>query len=252
MNTYGSADAAILGHETPLSILIRRLSSKDKELNQALFNDLRLPSLHQYYPFLKFFEKTEKGDLIFTTRGGLPLLRYNIGDQGGIISFNKMMKILNQYGYSLNLIKSELRKYNAEHLFWKLPFVYLFGRADLAATLYGVKIYPENIKAGLEDKNLKNICNAKFVMSTKYNKNQDQYLFINIELLKNIKPSQVLTKKIKNIVIKNLRATNLECNRLFEAIDPKAILKIKLSTYGKSKYFLASIKQNWVIKNQKF
>lgn len=249
MSTYGSADAAILGHETPFSILIRRLSSKNKKLNQALFNDFRLPSLHQYYPFLKYFEKTEKGDLIFTARGGLPLLRYSIGDQGGIIAFDQMMKILNQYGYSLAWIKKELKKYNADHLLWKIPFVYLFGRSDLTATLYGVKIYPENIKSALEDKILKNICSAKFVMSTKYNKNQNQYLFIDIELLKNVKPSQSLSKKIKATVIKDLKTTNLECNRLFEAINPGAIIRIKLSAYGKSKYFLAGIKQKWVIKN---
>lgn len=249
MSTYGSADAAILGHETPLSILIRRLSTKNKGLNQALFNDFRLPSLHQYYPFLKYFEKTEKGDLIFTARGGLPLLRYSIGDQGGIISFDQMIKTLNQYGYSFNWIKKELKKYNADHLLWKIPFVYLFGRSDLTATLYGVKIYPENIKTALEDKTLKNICSAKFVMSTKYNKNQSQYLFIDIELLKNTKPSQNLSKKIKTAVIKSLKTTNLECNRLFEAINPRAIIRIKLSSYGKSKCFLAGIKQKWVIKN---
>lgn len=252
MNTYGSADAAILGHETPLSILIRRLASKNRKLNQALFNDLRIPSLHQYYPFLKFFETTEKGNLIFTTRGGLPLIRYNIGDQGGIISFNQMMEVLNRHGYSLTWIKRELRKYDAEHLFWKLPFVYLFGRADFTTTLYGVKIYPENIKTALESKVLKNICSGKFIMSTRYKKNQDQYLFINIELLKGVKPSQMLKKRIKNIIIRTLRGINLEYNRLFEAIGRKAIPELKLSIYGKSKKFLPGIKQEWIKKNQKF
>jgi phenylacetate-CoA ligase len=250
MNTYGSADAAILGHETPLTILIRRLASKNKKLNQALFNDSRLPSLHQYYPFLKFFEVNEKGELIFTTQGGLPLIRYNIGDQGGIISFFQMMRILAQYGYSQSWIKQTLKKYKANHLLWKLPFVYLFGRADFTVSLYGVKIYPENIKSALESKFLNNICSGKFIMSTEYRKNQDQYLSINIELLKGIKPTKKLLEKITRVLVNKLRKVNLEYNRLFEAIGPKAIPQITLSMYGESKYFLPRVKQKWV-KNKK-
>jgi len=53
---YGTADAGVLGNETPLSVSIRRFLAGRPELASELFGDLRLPTLVQYDPGSRFFE----------------------------------------------------------------------------------------------------------------------------------------------------------------------------------------------------
>ena len=53
---YGTADAGVLGDETPLSVSIRRFLADSPELASELFGDLRLPTLVQYDPGSRFFE----------------------------------------------------------------------------------------------------------------------------------------------------------------------------------------------------
>src|SRR5690606_12687097 len=47
---YGTADAGVLGNETPLSVEIRRFLAGRPELARELFGESRLPTLVQYDP----------------------------------------------------------------------------------------------------------------------------------------------------------------------------------------------------------
>lgn len=244
MNTYGSADAAILGHETPLSILIRKLSSKDQRLRKALFKEDRVPSLHQYYPFFKYFEEVE-GDLVFSTFGGIPLIRYSIGDNGGIIPFEKMISILEKHGYD---IKKELTKYNAENLVWKLPFVYLFGRKDNTRIFYGANIYPEHIKNCLEQDAIIDQVTGKYFMDILFDKKHNQKLYLAIELGQKIKPNSKLKKQIASIIDSNLVQINDEYKYLSHTIGNRIYPTVELFSHGDPKYFSPSIKPRYVKK----
>lgn len=244
MNTYGSADAAILGHETPLSIFVRRTIGDDPSLCERFFGERRLPSIEQYYPFLRFFE-TEGNELIFSARTCIPLLRYNIHDHGSIISFSRALEILTSLGYSSQYLKEHIDP----HLMWHLPFVYLFGRSDSTATFYGLKVYPENVGAALETKALRSICSGKFLMSTEYRKNQEQYLLIDVELSKNVEPTRELCKNVANVIVRTLRTCNLEYNHLYESIGGRAMPKIEVSRYGEKSYLTDVAKQKLVLKN---
>src|SRR5207253_11110614 len=64
INIYGSADAAILAHETPLAIAIRRQIADQAEAMRMVFSDTRLPTLAQYDPHLKYFEAENTNLLI--------------------------------------------------------------------------------------------------------------------------------------------------------------------------------------------
>src|SRR5215468_649186 len=48
---YGTADAGVLGNETPLSIAIRRFLARDPAAARAVFGQARLPTLVQVDPF---------------------------------------------------------------------------------------------------------------------------------------------------------------------------------------------------------
>jgi phenylacetate-CoA ligase len=50
---YGTADAGVLGNETPLSIYIRRFLAAHPEAARELFGESRLPTLVQYDPLAR-------------------------------------------------------------------------------------------------------------------------------------------------------------------------------------------------------
>ena len=140
LNIYGTADALILGHETPLSILIRQLANKNKDgLYKDLFKyDARVPTLVQYNPSSKYFESIN-GSLIFSAFSGIPLIRYEIGDSGDIVPYDNMAVLLKKYRIDL---KKEARLVGISN--WRLPFLYVYGRDDFTASLYRIKIFSGN------------------------------------------------------------------------------------------------------------
>ena len=81
---YGTADAGVLGNETPLSIAIRRFLAETPKAARELFGESRLPTLVQYDPMSRYFEVVESGTLAFTGDNGAPLVRYHIADRGGL------------------------------------------------------------------------------------------------------------------------------------------------------------------------
>ena len=215
-NIYGSADAGILGHETPSCIKIRRKG--DRFLDHTLV---------QYNPLLKYYEAVG-GELIFSAYGGIPLVRYNIGDRGEIY---------------------DCREINRNSSGWKLPFMKVFGKSGQATSLYGVNIYPEHVKAALAGNNaLSEFITGKFVLERKYKQNQDQYLAVNVELKENIKKPANLENDIQKEIMSSLSKYNLEYSRLYQAIQEKANPAIILWPHNHHQYFNSSaVKHRWKI-----
>lgn len=241
INIYGSADAAMLGHETPITIALRRLYSRRPALAKAVFGTDIIPTLVQYYPRLRFFEGVG-GELVFSANAGLPLLRYNIHDTGGILSLDDAIAPVSaQFG-------REVRKNQLNPADWPLPFIYLGGRKDFTATIYAVNIYPENIKAALVDPSLRGWVTGKFTMATKYKSDMDQYFEVNIELAKDNKATAHNLRLAKKTILQKLGKLNAEFHKLHTAIGKKAEPKIHLIDYGDKRYFGRGVKHRWVQK----
>lgn len=241
-SVYGSADAAILAHETPVSILIRRLASKNPTLAETLFNDQVIPSLVQYHPTLKYFQ-TDGEKIIFSTYSGIPLVRYEIGDRGGVISHQQMVDTLSSSGVDLI---TELKKHKLLDFNWKLPYVYLFGRTDLTVIFYGANIYPENIKPVLDHGKWSDSLSGKFSMTVEEDRKKDKQIHIKIELAKNSSLSRDKTRELREEVFENLKTVNSEYNIIHKSIGKDAVPKITLVDYG---YFQVGIKQKWANRN---
>lgn len=242
LNIYGSADAGILGHETPFSNFIRKEASKNIDFAKKLFKDTRLPTLVQYYPNYKYFENIN-GELIFSSVGGYPLLRYNIKDSGDVIKYNKMIEICSEFGID---VEYEMQRLKQD--FAKLPFLYLFGRKDFTASYYGLNVYPEHIKLGLEkSEEMRHLCTGKFRMEVRQDNEFDNLLFIDIELNMNILPNEVIKTKISNVIIDTLRIYNHEFNKLIEALGEKVKPRIELIKNGTEPSFKVEIKHKWKI-----
>ena len=240
LNIYGTADAGILGHETPISNFIRKKASQNQKLLRTLFDDTRLPSLVQYYPNFRYFENYN-GELVVSATSGYPLLRYNIKDSGKVISYNNMQEILNSFDIDVEKEMNELG-----FKFAKLPFVYLFGRKDLTASFYGLNVYPEHIKAGLEKTDeIMSICTGKFNMEVKQDNNFDQHIIIKVELNDKIVPTDGLNMKISDSIIEALKLNNNEFNKLLESLGDKVKPRIELIKFGSDQDFKIALKHKW-------
>ncbi len=145
MGFYGAADAGLMGIETPLTMLIRTLMGESPEFCRALTGETRVPSLVQYNPAIKYIEQAANQELLITSNGYLPLIRYNIHDQGGVLSFSQMMELLEQHGFDERL-KRSLGISKKMHALWRWPFCFIFGRTDGTVSVDGANIYPSEIE----------------------------------------------------------------------------------------------------------
>ena len=171
---YGTADAGVLGNETPLSITIRRFLARTPQAARALFGQSRLPTLVQYDPLSRFFE-TRDGTLLFSADTGVPLIRYHIADEGGTLTYPQLLAFCADHGFDP---LAELGERDAP----PLPFVYLFGRSLFTVSFFGANIYPENIAAGLEQPGVSDWVTGKFVLEVTEDADRDRQLAVTVEL----------------------------------------------------------------------
>lgn len=245
LNHYGTVDLGTMAHETPICILIRRLIIKHN-LNKHFFKkDYKLPTLAQFIPELFYFEEINS-QIVCSAFSGLPLVRYDLKDSGGIIRFEKMTQTFSKLG--IDLIK-EIKNENIDKTTWNLPFVYVFERSDFTVKLSGANIYAEEIKKALYSKELVDFLTGKFTMSIKFDDKQNQYLEINIELKLDIDETKELKKIVVDIVIQQLRKENSEYQYLYVHLPHERLTpQIIFWQYGHPEYFITGGKQKWIKK----
>jgi phenylacetate-CoA ligase len=147
MSIYGTADLGTMAFETPLCILLRRLALSNQVFSEKIFGQVaRLPTLVQYLPDYISFE-SENGVLYGTGGTVLPLVRYDMGDNGGVLNYDQLLVLCSQSGINLT---QEIKKAKIEDTLSQLPFVYVYERSDFSTKLYGAIIYPEYIKRGIQ------------------------------------------------------------------------------------------------------
>lgn len=243
LNIYGTADIGAMAFETPTSILIRRLVLNKPELANTIFGNIkRTPTLAQYNPLFVHFECLN-GEVVLTGNNEIPLVRYAVGDHGGVFSFSKLNDILKREG--VDLIK-EARK--AKVRLEELPFVYVYERTDLSTTLYGLQIYPEVIREVLLEKRFQSALTGKFTMITAYDKKKNQQLQLHIEEKRgrSIKKSEV--RSLEKSIVEALRTRNSEFRELSNFLGKRAYPKLHFWPLGHSTHFQVGAKQKWVKK----
>lgn len=133
---YGTADAGVLGNETPLSICIRRILAERPQAAREIFGESRLPTLVQYDPSSRYFEAAER-TLLFTGDNGIPLIRYHISDEGGLIPYEIMRRFLADWRFDP---VAELLKGCGDRGIRSLPFAFVFGRSHFVVSYFGANI----------------------------------------------------------------------------------------------------------------
>ncbi len=243
VNVYGSADIGAMAVESTTSILIKKLLQSNKKAFKDIFTITnKIPTLAQYNPNFVSFEAVN-GNVLLTSDNILPLIRYEIGDRGGVFSYDELEKKLQNYGID---IRSEARKLKIDEYISKQPFVYIYERDDLSTTLYGLSIYPEWIRNAMYHATPQKHITGKFTIITQFDKGNNQYLELNIELKKDGAVSEELMYLIKNLVIASLKESSSEYCELVNHVKERAHPRIKFWPYEDLLHFQPGIKQKWV------
>ncbi|PKM38535.1 MAG: phenylacetate--CoA ligase [Gammaproteobacteria bacterium HGW-Gammaproteobacteria-10] len=235
---YGTADGGVLGNETPLSIAIRRWLAKHPTAARQLFGESRLPTLVQYDPSSRFFEMHE-GTLVVSGENSVPLIRYYIADKGGLIPYDMMWEFLESQGISSSSGLGLPKDFQPR----KLPFVFVFGRADFTVSYYGANIYPENVSVGLEKPDIMRWVTGKFVLETQETSEGNKDLHVAVELLPDINATEAMAPAIAE----SIRLELLRLNSEFAHYTPveKQLPKLTLHAFADPDYFPAGVKHRY-------
>ncbi len=147
LSGYGASDLEVgVAAESELSIALRQLMEERSDVREALIgSEHRVPMLFQYNPLDHYIEVNAQSELVITiTRPVLsPRIRYNVKDEGGIISYNELCRRLRRVGIDVQTLLPKVS------LWARLPFVYVFGRRDSTISYMGANIYPEDVEVSL-------------------------------------------------------------------------------------------------------
>jgi phenylacetate-CoA ligase len=230
---YGTADAGVLANETPLSIRIRRFLAANPDVAHALFGEFRLPTLAQYDPTSRFFE-VQDGTLLFSGDNGIPLIRYHIADSGGIVLFQDMLDFLAGHGFDPLLDSQRVRR---------LPFVYVFGRADFTISYFGANVFPENVTVGLEEAPINAWVTGKFVLQAREDVDRNRYLSVVVELAPGVEPSAEMPGVIADAILRHLMRLNSEFANYVPAEHRRP--RVELAPTGDPEYFPVGVKHRY-------
>lgn len=179
---YGAADLGMsVGREYPISVLIRKLANQNKSLARELFGEEGIPSFCQYNPVAFYIEAVEN-ELVFSCHAGIPLVRYNIHDRGGVVPFARALEIVRSHGF--DPIRLLLQHGYTKRDIWRLPFFYVYGRSDGTAIIDGTNVYPDNVNPALCSDEGKMI--HSYQMEVKQDGQFNEHLYIFLELHQNI------------------------------------------------------------------
>ena len=141
--SYGASDLEInLAAENDTTIVLRQLMIKHKKLADKLnqVSSQATPMIFQYNPLDYYIETNEHGELLVTLcrdSNVAPKVRYNIHDTGHVIRFPELRKIFKACDLNIN----DLGPTQSD-----LPFLFHYGRSDMAVAFFGCKITPADIE----------------------------------------------------------------------------------------------------------
>ncbi len=246
LNHYGTVDLGTMAHETPLSILIRRLALEHNALYEDIFGQgTKLPTLAQYMPE-KFYFESVNGNIICSSFSGLPLSRYDLKDHGGVISFEEMKAKFLKHGLDLD---AEIEATGITNTVWKLPFVYVYERSDFSVSFFAFQIYPETIRKALQSPLMQTHVTGKFTMSVDYDQGGRQIFSIQVELAAEVAPDADLLERTTRVVMEQLLIESSEYRQTHEELAEEAVKPvITFWPYEDPTHFKIGTKQKWVKK----
>ncbi|HET7528682.1 MAG TPA: hypothetical protein VFJ84_00430 [Candidatus Saccharimonadales bacterium] len=245
LNHYGTVDLGTMAHETPLAIKLRRDALLDQKLYGELFSHpSKLPTLTQYNPALYYFEEQDS-HIYCSAFSGIPLVRYDLKDNGGVVGYDRLKKKLLAQGYDM---EKEAAAAGIGDTLWRLPFVYVYERADFSVSYYAFLIYAEMVRRPLQAKSLEKLVTGKFSMRVYYDDDGQQKFEVNVELKAGVKEDPALAKKIQKTIAESLIEQSSEYRETYKLYGRKIFPEIIMWPYEHHHHFKPGGKQKWVTK----
>lgn len=240
---FGSSEAGgALGYETPLCLLVRRLCARDPALTRALFANPLMPSLTQYNPFSHFVE-IQDGEILLTMRGGVPLVRYNTHDRGGVLAIEEVEARCRVHGIDL---RAELQARGfGSHALRPLPFLYTYGRGD-AVVLHGANVYAEHLREVLEKACLRAATTGTFQFGATTEPTGRATLRVEIELRPGLAPTAELRALYEHGILRGLLGLNSEFRSAYESARGQLTLDVALVPHG---HLAEGVKPHYIVRN---
>ena len=248
---YGASDLEIgIGGENSLTVMIRKLCFQDAALRKTLFGEEhRLPMLFQYNPLDHFIEIIEREVVVTISKPWTlsPRIRYNIKDEGGMITFDEMKEKLKLH--NIDILGLE-RKCNYPR--WYVPFLFIFGRKDSTVSVMGANIYPEDVESIVYSDFLLANCINSFSISLEDDAMGNPRPCFEFELL-DISQKAKVEEKLSNILSPGLAKLSLDYKKAREeypkAVEP--ILRFFALHEGPFKADQVRIKKRYIKQNVK-
>lgn len=188
---YGASDLEInIGAENAFTVELRRLMAKNEKVRRHFNHAVSklvgcerledgLPHIFQYNQLDYVVESNDQGELLITlcrASNISPRIKYNIHDNGHVMTYGEVRDILRAHGYDPDQLGQAVAN---------LPLMFHYGRSDLAASYYGCKIPPTDIeKIIFEIPDLARITKS-FRMITSEDADHNKHLLIAFELGEN-------------------------------------------------------------------
>jgi phenylacetate-coenzyme A ligase PaaK-like adenylate-forming protein len=218
ISSYGASDLEInIGVETALTINLRRICMKNRELSQTLFGREMPPMIFQYNALDYIIETTAASELVFTIgrqTSAAPKLRYNLHDIGGILTHAQLREKLASHGIDIFELATPQSRF---------PILFVYGRSDLTVPFYGAKVYPTDIEEIINaDPNLVRQINS-FQISTYEDQAINRRLKIDLEMAKNLPCPLAPTEKLHKVIFDGLRGVNQDFREVTKMFDPSCV-----------------------------
>jgi phenylacetate-CoA ligase len=224
---YGASDLTIgMGGETDLTVWLRRRLRTDHRLRAALLGpgEQRLPMVFQYNPLETYLETTADNEIlctINTTAVLNPKVRYNIGDEGRLMSYDEMAAIVGA---------GALPPGRGDRM--RLPLLFLYGRKDSTISYMGANIYPQDVENGLYQGNPFAHQIESFCLTLEEHTDLESRPAVHVQLRAGVEPTDALTDICRRGVVRYLAEVSRDFAESL-AEDPSAAdLRIRVHDHG--------------------
>jgi phenylacetate-CoA ligase len=206
---YGATDVEIgLAAETPVTVALRRLALERREIAEALFGETaRVPMVFQYNPMLHHVETNARGELLFTVCRAAtlsPKVRYNVHDEGGVLRDDELRRRLSAFG----ITPESLAPAGFGRLV-RMPYLFVFGRADSTVSVMGANIYPGDVEGAIYSDAAVAAHVRSFRLSLLEERPGETRPLVSIELERG-EPTEALSRALGEAIQRHLLATNTD------------------------------------------
>lgn len=227
---YGASDIQIgIAGETDLSVWLRKLLLARPDVREALLGvgEERVPMVFQYNPLENYIEINADGEALVTVNSSAvlsPKLRYNVGDEGRIMTRKDLLARLS----ALDATPPSLPDG------WATPFFFLFGRRDSTISYMGANIYPLDVEYGLyRDERLAALIES-FRLSLHEEEDLESRAVVNVQLRvgADVPDRESMVEALKAGLIEHLSTTSRDFAESLREDPTAADVRLVLHDHG--------------------